>query len=125
MTKLNLNKPTLPITPTQDADGNPTTCKACSRRAIGLGRSTSKTDAGYLCKQCIVAVGDLTKMDRLDQFELLALDGAVDAVGEWIEERGIGTELSHYDELDRRMMVKAAVLGFGAALRKGLRDAPF
>ena len=127
-----LKRPTLPIQPTQDETGAPTVCMACSRMAIGLGRAVVNhrgqlQDAGFLCKKCIVSVGDLTKMDRLNHYELQALDAAVDAVGEWIEQRGIGTELSYYDDLDRRMLVKAAVLGFGEGVRAALRagDVPF
>lgn len=122
----------LPITPTCDADTNPTTCVACGRIAIGIGRAIKQggkvMDPGFLCKKCIVSIGDLTKLDRLSQFELQALDAGVDAVGEWILERGAGTDISVFDELDQRLMVKAAWAGCIEGVRKALaddREAPF
>jgi hypothetical protein len=128
MTKLP-GKPILPITPTQDENGTPTTCMACGRVAMGLGRAIQKggkmLDAGFLCKGCVVAVHDLSKMDRLSVFELQALDAGVDAVGEWIAENGGVTDLAHFDELMQRMMVKAAWEGCIRGVRAALKEAPF
>lgn len=131
MTKLPTGKPLLPITPTCDADGTPTVCIACGRMSIGLGRAIKQggkmMDPGFVCKGCIVKIGDLTKLDRLSQFELQALDAGVDAVGEWIAEHGV-TDLAHYDELMQRMLVKAAWQGCIEGVRKALaddREAPF
>lgn len=127
MTKLP-GKTALPITPTADENGNPTTCMCCGRIAIGIGRAIKQgarvIDNGFLCKQCIVAVGDLSKMDRLSVYELKALDAGVDAVGEYIAEHGV-TELAHFDELMQRMMVKAAITGFAKGVREALKEAPF
>lgn len=121
-------KPVLPITPTADENDNPTTCMCCGRIAIGVGRAIKQgarvIDNGFLCKQCIVAVGDLSKMDRLSVYELKALDAGVDAVGEYIAEHGV-TELAHFDELMQRMMVKAAITGFAKGVRDALKEAPF
>ncbi len=115
----------LPITPTADADDNPTTCMACGRIAIGVGRAIKKggrvIDNGFLCKGCITAVSDLSKMDRLSVYELRALDAGVDAVGDWIAEHGI-TDLAHYDDLMQRMMVKAAWEGCIRGVRAALKD---
>ncbi|WP_245304983.1 DUF6511 domain-containing protein [Rhizobium leucaenae] len=72
-----------------------------------------------------MAIDDYKKIRNLDAYELAALDGGVDAVGEWIAERGIGTELSVYDELDQRMLVKAAWEGCARRLREVLKEAPF
>lgn len=132
MTKLpnapiNLQKPTLPITPTADEAGNPTTCRACGRIAIGIGVGfTNKhdKDPGYLCRQCIVAVSDLSKMDRLSVYELKALDAGVDAVGEYIAEHGV-TDLAYFDELMQRMLVKAAWEGCIRGVREALKEPPF
>ncbi|MBB4235064.1 DUF6511 domain-containing protein [Rhizobium esperanzae] len=118
--------PKTAFTPTVDAAGDPTTCFCCGMRAVALGVNPNpKGDPQYLCRRCIVAIDDYKKIRRLDDYELAALDGGVDAVGEWIAERGIGTELSVYDELDQRMLVKAAWEGCARALRAALASAPF
>jgi len=111
--------PKTAFTPTADTDGNPTTCFCCGMRAIGIGLNrTDKGDPQYICKRCVMAINDYKKIKGLDAFEIQALDGGVDAVGEWINERGIGTELAHYDELDQRMLVKAAWEGCARRLRE-------
>lgn len=119
----------LPILPTVDEDNNPTTCISCGRIAIGIGRAVRQggkiLDPGFMCKGCIVKIGDLSKLDRLSVFELQALDAGVDSVGEYIAERGLGTDLSVYDELDQRMLVKAAWEGCIRGVREALREAPF
>lgn len=119
----------LPIIPTVDEDNNPTTCIACGRIAIGIGRAVKQggkiLDPGFMCKGCIVKIGDLSKLDRLSVFELQALDAGVDSVGEYIAERGLGTDLSVYDELDQRMLVKAAWEGCIRGVREALKSAPF
>ena len=121
-------KPALPFTPTADPEGNPTVCRCCGFRSIGIGRNPSQsrkdTDSGFLCKRCILAMEDLTKLDRLDQYELRALEGGVEAAGEWLGERGI-TDLSLLDELDRLMFCKTIWIGCARQLRKELRGAPF
>jgi hypothetical protein len=98
--------------------------------AIGLGRSTPgdksrPPDPGYLCKPCIVATGDLTKLDRISLYEVKALEKGVEAVGEWIAANGGVTELAHYDELMQLMLVKAAWRGCAEGIREALREAPF
>jgi len=127
--KQRLAAPLLPITPTADANGAPTTCKACGMLAFGVGRATLDArgrmiDAGYLCKPCIVATGDLTKLDRLSLYEIKALDAGVDAVGEYLETIGL-YDLSLMDDLNRRMIVKAAWEGCARGVRDSLREAPF
>ncbi|RWX20555.1 hypothetical protein EHH54_41115, partial [Rhizobium leguminosarum] len=93
MTKLP-GKPILPFTPTVDAAGDPTTCFCCGMRAVALGVNLQKGDPQYLCRRCVVAIDDYKKIRRLDEFELVALDAGVDAVGEWIAEDGGVTELA-------------------------------
>lgn len=127
MTKLP-GKPVLPITPTQDEDGTPTTCTACGRIAMGIGvgfKHRNDDEPRYLCKGCITAVSDLSKFDRLSVFELAALDAGVDAVGDYILERGLGTDLQFYDSLDQRMLVKAAWEGCIKGVRAALKEPPF
>lgn len=121
-----------PFPVTQDEHGNPTCCHCCGRRAdnLGLGsdrlQQRSKDDPRYVCTECAIVVGRLSKARRLDVFELRALDGSVAAVGEYLDTIGI-YDLSLFDELNQRMMCKAAVQGFGDALRKELEshNAPF
>lgn len=127
MTKLP-GRPVLPITPTADENDNPTTCMCCGRIAIGVGRAIKQgarvIDNGFLCKQCIVAVGDLSKIDRLSVYELKALDAGVDAVGEYLSTIGI-YDLTLMDELNQRMIVKAAWEGCARGVRAALSEAPF
>jgi hypothetical protein len=126
MAPLRTGKPIIPFTPTVDEKQNPTVCKACGGLAFGIGRSMpGSKDPGYLCKPCIVAVGDLTKLDRLSLYEVKALEKGVEAVGEWIAENGGLTELAHYDELMQLMLVKAAWQGCTEGVREALREAPF
>lgn len=126
MTKLP-GKPILPITPTQDEDGTPTTCTACGRVAMGIGvgfKHRKDDEPRYLCKGCITAVSDLSKFDRLSVFELAALDAGVDAVGEYLETIGI-YDLTLMDELNRRMIVKSAWEGCIRGVREALKEPPF
>jgi hypothetical protein len=127
MTKLptreqQLAKPILPMTPTIDEQGQPTVCHCCGRRSIGIGVGGPKGDPQYVCGECILLVEELRKVRRMDIYELAALDGAVDAMGDYIESKGNLTDLAHYDELDQRLLAKAAVMGFADRLRKLLRD---
>jgi hypothetical protein len=125
MAKLPTGRPILPFSPTADAAGDPTTCFACGMRAVALGINHQKGDPQYLCRRCVVAIDDYKKIRRLDDYELAALDGGVDAVGEWIAENGGLTELAHYDELMQRLLVKAAWEGCARRLREVLKEAPF
>ncbi len=87
----------LPLT----KNDNPTCCFVCGMRAIGLGigeMRRSSDDPCYICKRCAVAIDDYKKIRRLDDYELKALDGGVEAVGEYIEEHGV-TDLAFYDGL--------------------------
>ncbi|NKJ03117.1 DUF6511 domain-containing protein [Rhizobium sp. SG741] len=124
MTKLP-GKAAVPFTPTVDAIGDPTTCFCCGMRAVAIGANHKPGDPQYLCKRCIVAIDDYKKIRRLDDYELAALDAGVDAVGEFIESKGNLTDLAHYDELDQRLLVKAAWEGCARGLREALKSAPF
>lgn len=128
MATMPASKPAMPFTPTVDPDGNPSVCHCCGRHAIGVGfGDPSKGDPKYLCRECVVIIEYIKSVRRLDFYELQALDGGVDAVGEWISNNGGITELAHYDELMQRMLVKAAWTGCVDRLRKLLREneAPF
>lgn len=111
--------------PTQTTKGDPTTCHVCGRHAIGIGIGNHK-DPRYLCRECVLLLERVKDVRRWDPYELKALDGAVDAVGDYVAEID-KTELADFDELERRMLVKAAVEGFGDSLRNLLENglAPF
>lgn len=128
MTKITLTKPITPFSPTQDDHGKPTICRVCARRAVGIGigfAHQGDKDAGFLCGECVLLIEELRKVRRLDVYELRALDFGVEAVGDYIATHGI-TDLSHFDELMQRMLVKSAWAGCADGLRKLVRDeAPF
>lgn len=121
-------KPILPITPTVDENHNPTVCRICSMRAIGVGvgfTSRGDKDPGYLCIECTALVETVRSMRRFDVYELKALHGCMDAVGEFLDERGV-TDLALLDELDALMLCKRVVMAFGDTLRRLLREeSPF
>jgi hypothetical protein len=115
----------IPVTPTQDDNGQPEVCYACGvRRAIGIGvgfQHKGDKDPRWLCAECAPLAAAVRQIKRFDVYELKALDGAVDEVGEFLTERGI-TDLALLDELDARMLCKRAVIGFGDRLRQLLRE---
>lgn len=128
MTKLP-GKSILPFSPTQDESGAPTVCKCCGMLAFGIGRSnpldrSRDKDPGFMCKSCMLAAGDLTKLDRVSLYEVKALESGVEAVGKWLEEKGI-TDLALMDELDAKLLVRAAWEGCARGIRESLREAPF
>lgn len=124
MTKL----PTTPRqhTPTVDADHNPTTCFVCGMHAFGIGVNANGRDKDphYICRRCAVGIDNYKKIDRLDDYELRALDAGVDAVGEYLDTIGI-YDLSLMDELNQRMIIKAAWEGAARGLRAALSEVPF
>lgn len=123
-----LDKPATPITPTVDKDGTPTVCNCCGRRAIGVGIGNPlKEDPRYLCPQCLLIVEKIKSIKRLDIYETQAINGGVDAIGDWIDANGGVTDLAYYDELMQLQLVRACWIGCTDRLRKLLEDgcAPF
>jgi hypothetical protein len=119
----------IPVEPTQDENGQPEVCYACGvRRAIGIGVGFQKkgdSDPRWLCGECAPLVSAIRSIRRFDTYELKAIDGCVEAVGEFLTERGV-TDLALLDELDARMLCKRVVIAFGDTLRRLLRsEAPF
>lgn len=103
----------------------PTTCHCCQRHAVGIGVGPASKPQ-WLCHECVQIVGHVARAKRMDPYELKALDGGVDAVGEYLS--GIGkTDLADMDELEARLLVKAAWQGCGDRLRELLveGEAPF
>lgn len=114
-----------PVTKQEPADHEPTTCAICQRRAIGLGLY-GKSETRWLCRECGMLAEQIQSIRRMDIYEIKALDGGVDAVGEYLGQIG-KYDLSEFDELERTMMIKAAVLGYGKRLRELIKEgsAPF
>lgn len=116
--------------PTQDANGDPTTCWTCGRHATGIGVGTFKpgrdgaVEPRWICQQCVPAIEYIRTAKRLDPYELRAIDHGVTAVGEYLDSIG-KYDLADMDELEARMIVKAAWIGCGEGLRKELQEAPF
>jgi len=115
-----------PFLPTEDKDGTPTVCHVCGRHATGIGAGSFKTEPRWLCQPCIVLIDRIRDNQRLDAYEMKALDGGVDAVGDYVAEIG-KTDLGDYDELEQRMLVKAAWQGAVRRLHEMLSEggAPF
>ncbi|WP_274868295.1 hypothetical protein [Sinorhizobium meliloti] len=66
----------------------------------------------------------MTKLDRVSLYEVKALESGVEAVGQWLSEKGI-TDLALMDELDAKLLVRAAWEGCARGVREALREAPF
>lgn len=103
---------------------NPDQCHVCARRAVGLGVQQKYEPIRWLCKECADIAEHIVNRRRLDPYELRALDFGVDAVGEYL--RSIQkTDLKEMDELEARMLVKAAWEGCGRGVREALKEPPF
>lgn len=113
--------------PTQTSKGNPTTCHCCGRHAQGIGIGRLPGDPRYLCRECVTLIERIRSVRRFDPYEEKALEGAVDAVGDYIASIDGKTDLGDFDEAERRGLVRAAVVGFGDSLRSILENgiAPF
>ena len=105
-------------------ENTPAVCHCCGRHAQGVGIGDGKpgSDPKYLCAQCVGIMQQLRHIRRMDPYELEALDGGVDAVGDYIESLDGKTELADYDDLERRMLVKAAWQGCADRLREIVRE---
>lgn len=93
---------------------------------MGVGKYNDKFQSGdykWLCEECIPILEKIKTMTgrRLEILELEALQGGVDAVGDYIEQIGF-TDLKDMDELDARMIVKAAWQGSAKRLRELVKE---
>lgn len=115
------------FTPTAAPNGDPTTCHCCGRHATGIGVGNPAKDPRYLCGECVLLIERIREVRGWSPYELQAIDGGVEAVGEFIESLGGKTELADFDEFERRELVKAAWRGSADTLRKILENglAPF
>ncbi|MNE83958.1 hypothetical protein D3C80_1808210 [compost metagenome] len=99
-------------------------CHVCFRHAVGLGVQEGKEPIRWLCKECTDIAEHIRSRRRLDPYELRALDTGVEAVGEFLQSIQ-KTDLAECDELEARMLVKAAWEGCGRGMREALKEAPF
>lgn len=102
----------------------PEQCSVCSRHAVGLGVQADREPIRWLCKECADIAEHIRHRRRLDPYELRALDTGVEAVGEYLQAIQ-KTDLKEMDELEARMLVKAAWEGCGRGMREALTEAPF
>ena len=103
---------------------HPEQCWVCQRHAVGLGVQEGKEPIRWLCKECADIAEHIRTRRRLDPYELRALDTGVEAVGEFLQSIQ-KTDLAECDELEARMLVKAAWEGCGRGMREALKEAPF
>ncbi|TDH35703.1 hypothetical protein E2A64_10205 [Pseudohoeflea suaedae] len=103
----------------------PITCHVCGFRATGLGIAQRNADPKWLCTECALIAERIREVRRMDPYELKALDGGVDAAGDFIAANG--ADLSEYDEETARMLCKAVWKGCADRLRHLLvnGEAPF
>ncbi len=99
-------------------------CHVCARRAVGLGVQADREPIRWLCKECADIAEYIRRRRRLDPYELRALDTGVEAVGEYLQAIQ-KTDLKGMDELEARMLVKAAWEGCARGMREALKEAPF
>ncbi|MCX2696698.1 DUF6511 domain-containing protein [Ochrobactrum chromiisoli] len=99
-------------------------CHVCLRHAVGLGVQEHKEPIRWLCKECADIAEHIRTRRRLDPYELRALDAGVESVGEFLSSIN-KTDLAECDELEARMLVKAAWEGCGRGMREALKEAPF
>ena len=99
-------------------------CHVCFRHAVGLGVQEGTEPIRWLCKECADIAEHIRTRRRLDPYELRALDTGVEAVGKFLQSIQ-KTDLAECDELEARMLVKAAWEGCGRGMREALKEAPF
>jgi len=103
----------------------PDTCFVCQRHATGLGVGDARNPR-WLCQECSLIAEQIRSTKRLDMFEVNALEGGLEAVGEYLDEIG-KYDLSTFTDIEARMLVKRAWLAVGNSIRKQIREhrAPF
>lgn len=108
----------------------PSNCWLCGAgHATGIGANgdwgkrygKDTIEPKWLCEECKHLCARVKEMKHSDLWEVHALDGGVEAVGEYLDTIGI-FNLEHMDGLQARMMVKAAWQGCARKLRKDLEE---
>jgi hypothetical protein len=103
----------------------PADCVVCHRRAIGLGIGSPQSPR-WLCTECALIAEDIRAARRLDPFEVAALNDACAEGGGYLDDLD-RTDLVTLSEHEFREFCRRVVLGFGASIRKQIREhrAPF
>lgn len=102
------------------SEHDPSTCYVCTRHAIGVGVSP-KQPYNYICKECLMAIDDLTRIRRSTAYELKAREGGMEAAGEYLQSLG-KTDLAEFEEEEALMLVGAIWRGCADRLRTLVRD---
>lgn len=102
---------------------DPSTC-ICTRHAVGIGVGNPKNPQ-WLCKECVMAFEDLTRIKRPTAYELKAREGGMEAAAPLVKE--FGPDLSQWSEEQVLLFVGAVWKGCADRLRELVRndDAPF
>lgn len=103
----------------------PAECHVCSRRADAVGIGDVNRPR-WLCTECSLIAKQIRETRRLDMYEVAAVGDAVNVVGSYLSEIN-KTDLSEFEDIEARELVKRAVVEFGDSLRRQIRahKAPF
>lgn len=101
------------------------TCAICRRRATGLGIGPPNK-IKWLCTECALLAGDLSRVRSFDAYEEIAVSDCVDKIGTWLADID-KTDLASFCEEEQRLLVTIAVKEFGDSIRRQIRsgEAPF
>lgn len=99
---------------------NPDVCYCCTRHATGVGIG-NPNNPQWLCKECIVAIDDLSRIKRPSAYEMMARKGGVEAAGAFLSDLG-KTDLAEFEEEEAEMLVGKIWKGCADELRRLVRD---
>lgn len=103
---------------------DPADCHLCSNQAHGIGvgfTSQRDKDPKWVCVDCSLLLEDFRRVKRMDAYQVKALEMVDEIAGDYCGNLG-KTDMADMDELERRMLWKAVVNGYGASLRKLVRE---
>lgn len=91
-------------------------CIVCNRQARGL-----TSGSGPLCLECAPLAEDLRRARKFTAYESVAIDAAGAAGGSLLDRWDV-TDLATLSEEQWREFIEAVIRGFGASVRKQVRD---
>lgn len=98
---------------------DPSTCYVCTRHAVGIGVG-NPNNPQWLCKECVMAIDDLSRIKRPSAYEMLARKGGVEAAAPLVAE--FGADLSQWEEEQVERFVGAVWKGCADELRRLVRE---